>query len=610
MGGTTQINYRADRNLGSVVNALGNTVESYDYDLAGRLTKKTDAQGKASTFAYNAAGQLTSATDRKGQMSTLVYDAGGRVTQGNLPGGVTICFTYDAVGRLIALEEKGGASPSRFEYVYDNRNLLTQETIIQQGGSHVITYQYDALGRRITRNLDNFDTTAYVYDKAGRVTSIKFNGEVPVTYEWDNASRLSVKTLSNGVRMEYQYDAASRLLGITYRKPDNTVINSIAYSYDAKGQRTSKTTTLPSRDETPFTATYDAADRMLTFSLTSSGETFNLAYDDNGNLVSKTSQTTGQATTYTWNTRNWLTAITEPGLTASFAYDALGRRIEKNVNGQSVGFLYDGSKVIAELAGNTVNVKLLSGIAVDEMLARYTAAGARHYLTDALGSVVAMLKDDASVQNYYAYSPYGETTPSANDDGNSSEYTGRENDLTGVYYYRARYFDPVLKRFISADPIGLGGGINQYGYVRGNPLRFVDPRGLATTIVINNNDPVMGTHTGLVVGSGKDAVLYDPGGSYHNDDKGSGDALYGSSVNLNDYIKYQKKDGADVQTYTFQTAPAEEAAIKTRIENNGSRGPGFCAADTSAAINGIGSFKDLGTSVTPSGLGRSLKGIQ
>ncbi len=185
------------------------------------------------------------------------------------------------------------------------------------------------LGRRIARNLDNLDTTAYGYDKAGRVSSIKFNNEAPVSYKWDAASRLTVKTLSNGVRMEYQYDAASRLLGITYRKPDNTVINSIAYSYDAKGQRTSKTTMLPSRDETPFTATYDAADRMLTFTLTSSGEIFNLAYDDNGNLVSKTSQTNEQATTYTWNTRNWLTAITGPSLTASFAYDALGRRIEK-----------------------------------------------------------------------------------------------------------------------------------------------------------------------------------------------------------------------------------------------------------------------------------------
>jgi len=74
----------------------------------------------------------------------------------------------------------------------------------------------------------------------------------------------------------------------------------------------------------------------------------------------------------TWNAHNWLTAIAGPDLTVGFAYDALGRHIEKIVNGQNIVFLYDGNQVIAELAGNTVNVKLLLGIAVDEMLARYT----------------------------------------------------------------------------------------------------------------------------------------------------------------------------------------------------------------------------------------------
>ncbi|MGQ5525218.1 hypothetical protein ACUHMQ_18420, partial [Chitinimonas sp. PSY-7] len=134
--------------------------------------------------------------------------------------------------------------------------------------------------------------------------------------------------------------------------------------------------------------------------------------------------------------------------------------------------------------------------------------------------------------------------------------------------------------------------------------------GLATTVVINNNTPVIGTHAGVVVGSGKDAVLYDPGGSYRNKDKGSGDALYGREVNLDDYIRYQRKDGENVQAYTFPTTPEQEAIIKERIENNGSRGPGFCASDTSKAIDGIGPFKGLGASVTPRGLGRSLKGVR
>lgn len=81
----------------------------------------------------------------------------------------------------------------------------------------------------------------------------------------------------------------------------------------------------------------------------------------------------------------------------------------------------------------------------------------------------------------YAYSPYGETVALGPDGGNSLQYTGRENDGTGLYYYRARYYDPVLKRFISEDPIGLAGGENFYGYVGGNPISFTDPFGLQAT---------------------------------------------------------------------------------------------------------------------------------
>jgi RHS repeat-associated protein len=64
--------------------------------------------------------------------------------------------------------------------------------------------------------------------------------------------------------------------------------------------------------------------------------------------------------------------------------------------------------------------------------------------------------------------------------GNPIQYTSRENDATGLNYYRARYYDAVLKRFVSSDPIGLKGGLNTYAYVEGNPITYVDPRGLAT----------------------------------------------------------------------------------------------------------------------------------
>jgi RHS repeat-associated protein len=78
----------------------------------------------------------------------------------------------------------------------------------------------------------------------------------------------------------------------------------------------------------------------------------------------------------------------------------------------------------------------------------------------------------------YTYAPFGETSVSGLPSFSPFQFTGRENDGTGLYYYRARYYDPVRSRFVSPDPIGFGGGINFYRYVRNNPQGRRDPRGL------------------------------------------------------------------------------------------------------------------------------------
>ncbi len=148
------------------------------------------------------------------------------------------------------------------------------------------------------------------------------------------------------------------------------------------------------------------------------------------------------------------------------------------MNGNTTGFLYDGAQAIAELRSNALDTVYHTGLAIDEVLAKYGSSGNKTLLTDALMSVIAQANDAQGTENFYAYSPYGQAITLGPDGGNSLQYTGRENDGTGLYYYRARYYDPVIKRFISEDPIGVAGGVNLYAYVRGNPLRFVDPRGL------------------------------------------------------------------------------------------------------------------------------------
>ena len=129
---------------------------------------------------------------------------------------------------------------------------------------------------------------------------------------------------------------------------------------------------------------------------------------------------------------------------------------------------------------------LVIRLALDDAIARASRVQGltqmRTYVSDALGSVLAQTTQAQAVDSGYAYSPYGETMGLGVDvTGNPIQYTGRENDGsegTGLYFYRARFYDPVLKRFISRDPIGLAGGMNEYGYVENNPLSMTDSLGL------------------------------------------------------------------------------------------------------------------------------------
>src|SRR5205085_10413077 len=106
-------------------------------------------------------------------------------------------------------------------------------------------------------------------------------------------------------------------------------------------------------------------------------------------------------------------------------------------------------------------------------------SGSRTPITDALGSVLALVDSSGTVQTQYTYDPFGGTSASGSGSGNPAQYTGRENDGTGLYYYRARYYNPSLQRFISEDPLKFGGGdVNLYAYVGNSPIDFTDPIGL------------------------------------------------------------------------------------------------------------------------------------
>ncbi len=151
---------------------------------------------------------------------------------------------------------------------------------------------------------------------------------------------------------------------------------------------------------------------------------------------------------------------TDSGFTASFTYDVMGRRTSKTVNGQTKTYLYDGDDLISETGADYT-----FGPGIDQPLERKSGQN-EYYLSDALGSVIGLADGNGVIKTSYNYSPFGKKQTTGTSSGNPFAFTGREDDGTGYYYYRARYYSPDQKRFIAEDPLGFGGGdTNLQAYV-------------------------------------------------------------------------------------------------------------------------------------------------
>jgi RHS repeat-associated protein len=185
-------------------------------------------------------------------------------------------------------------------------------------------------------------------------------------------------------------------------------------------------------------------------------------------------------TTYAWDYENRLTSVTLPssGGTVTFKYDPLGRRIYKSLStgGTSV-FAYDGDNLIEETnSSGTVVARYEQTQNIDEPLAMLRSSTTSYYNADGLGSVTSLANASGTLTQSYTYDSFGKTTPTGSV-VNPFQYTGRELDSeTGLYYYRARYYDPGVGRFIGEDPIQSG--LNFYAYTHNSPTGVVDPFGL------------------------------------------------------------------------------------------------------------------------------------
>jgi RHS repeat-associated protein len=473
----------------------------HSYDDAGRQSALMNKRGKTfgfgyatdglpSTFSYPS-GRQSSIIDRDahglpqtlqspgGQQTSLTYDAMARVkTRADGVGGIT--WTYDNEGNATDVAETIGSSNTDIHRVYDDLGRVTSCTDSQ---GFTVGYAYDNEDNIATITYPGGKTVTYTYDGSNRLKTVTDWASRVTTYNYDTAGRLQTVLRPNSTRQRVTFDVANRLTG-SYEElmSGSTVVNTLwsaTYGHDNADRLTSFVPTPIAKTQAPsaVTLTYDVDDQLATYN----GLSIN--HDLNGNLLSAPVQGTLLGA-LTWDKRNRLTGA--GGI--AYAYDAENRRISSTVNGQTTLYVYSrGGASLDRLLmkqnpdGSVTRYIYGAGLLYEETTnAGNVAQSPVYYHFDWRGDTVALSDANGNVTARISYSPYGERTVESGTVSTPFCFNGKwgvMTETTGLLCMQARFYSPVIRRFLNEDPSGLGGGINLYAYVRGDPINFVDPTG-------------------------------------------------------------------------------------------------------------------------------------
>jgi RHS repeat-associated protein len=471
------------------------------------VTQTTFPSTLTETYGYDQLYNLTSKTDRKNQTIQYVYDSLYRMTSKTYPDETSANYVYDLVGKIQEVTDPTGT----YAFAYDNMGRLTGTTTqysFLPGHNFQNSYSYDAASNRTSLTAPDGSTNSYNYDTLNRLTALTNSLTGQFGFGYDALSRRTQLTRPNGVNTNYSYDSVSHLLSVLHQA-GSTTLDGASYGYDYAGNRTSKSNYLngitsnygydaiyelqqvTQGGSTTESYSYDAVGNRMsssgvpTYSYNPSNEltsnsSGSYTYDANGNTLSDPS-----GRSYSWDFENRLTQVVNPGVgTTTFRYDPFGRRIQKSGPLGTTNYLYDGldssANLIEELdsAGNVL-ARYAQELSIDAPLSMLRSGTGSYYEEDGLGSITSLSSSAGAVANTYSYDSFGKLIASTGTITNPFQYTGREFDPeSGTHYYRARYFDQNVGRFVSEDPIGFRGGINFYRYVSNNPLNLTDPTGL------------------------------------------------------------------------------------------------------------------------------------
>jgi RHS repeat-associated protein len=400
----------------------------------------------------------------------------------------TLSYTYFPTGKVetIASSNPHGVSTA---YTWDDQNRLSTVVDGNLSGQNTTTYTYDSASNLVTAAYPNNLTSTYTYDALNRLTELAtppvadYKYTLGATGIRTNATELNEATQAPGRTLQWSYDNIYRLTGetITGDPANNSGDNgSASYTLDPVGNRTAETSSLSGIN--PIAGAYNANDQL-------SSET----YDANGNTTQA-----ANGNSYTYDSENHMIKMTNGSAVVTMIYDAFGNRVAKTVNGVTTQYLVEDDvnptgypQVVEELTGpigsGVVARQYTYGLQrISENLSPTVTGNSTwtpsFYGYDGFGSVRQLTNSAGTVTDSYEYDAFGNSFTKSGTTPNNYLYRGEQYDPDlGLYYLRARYYNPSTGRFLSRDPEDGKPTdpktLHKYLYANGDPVDRVDPRG-------------------------------------------------------------------------------------------------------------------------------------
>jgi RHS repeat-associated protein len=503
-----------------------NQIHRFTYDQLNRKLTEVRPLGQTITYTYTPTGQLDTITDPKGQVKKYSYDDTGRAIGethylsatdlASNNAARTTGYSYNDINRPTGYTD---GAVSTGTTTYDPKGLRKiGESVNHSTFALSYSYDYYANGQKKSFTGPDGVMVYYAYDANNQLATVRLpNGNITVnSYQWSAPIQI---TLPGGTVRSQAYDPLMRLTQIQVKDPGQSELMNYQYSYDNANNIKTKTTEYgnygytyddlyrlktasnPSPVQSEY-YTYDSVGNRLTDAKTAGTWGYNannqlntmdgisFDYDANGNIIKKTdANNPTQTRTYIYDTEDRLIEVRDPNsaLIAAYTYDPFNRRIVKvtaGSTGTKTYFLYADEGLVAEADSTGAITKTYGyrphGTWGTDPVYLKEGAGTYYFQNDHLGTSQKLIDQSGHVVWSAKAEAFGSTTVDpASTITNSLRFAGQYYDAeTGLHYNWNRYYDPKLGRYISSDPIGLGAGLNLYGYVAANPVRNFDPYGL------------------------------------------------------------------------------------------------------------------------------------